>query len=225
MMNFKQIIFNNFGLKLTALVLAIFVWIMISGKERAYSEKNLEVNVEYINMAKNIDVRNVSPEKVRVKVKGTSKELNRISPEDFELKIDLRGTIIATKLNRFVKDYLKYPESISVVSVYPQWIEISVEEFFSKEVPVRILYTGRLSRGVRLVERKVIPEKVGIFGYKSQISKINEVTGADTINLAEINASKTVVIPLKKIEEILRFEGSDQVRVSLVVENEREKKK
>ena len=109
-MNFKQILFNNFGLKLTALVLAIFVWIMISGKERAYSEKTLEVNVEYINVAKNIDVRNVNPEKVRVKIKGTSKELTKISPEDFGLKIDLKGTIVATKMNRFVKDYLKYSD-------------------------------------------------------------------------------------------------------------------
>lgn len=224
-MNFKHIIFNNFGLKITALVLAIFVWIMISGKERAYSEKTLEIDVEYINVEKNIDVRNVNPEKVRVKIKGTSKEIAKISEKDFQLKIDLRGTIVATKLNRFVKDYLKYSDNITVESVYPQWIEISVEEFFSKEVPIKVRYTGRLARGIRLIERKVVPEKVGIFGYKSQISKINFVTCTEAINLAEINASKTLVIPLKKNEEILRFEGADQVRVSLVVENERDKKR
>lgn len=218
-MNIKDYVFNNFGLKLTALFLAIFVWIMISGKERAYSEKTIDVNIEYFNVSKNIDVRSVSPEKVRIKVKGTSKEINKISLEDFKLKIDLKGTNESAKINRFAKDYLDYPENVSIESVYPQWIEIAVEEFDSKDVSVRVIYKGRFKKGIKLVSRRIIPEKVRIFGYKSQIDKINTVYGAGNIDLSNIEESKTITIPLKKRKEILRFEDLDEVKVLIVVEN------
>lgn len=219
----KSIIFNNFGLKVTALFLAIFVWIIISGKERAYSERTLGINVEYFNESKDIVVRNVNPEKVRIKIKGTSKEINKIAPEDIKLKIDLKGTTESTKLNRFAKDYLEFPENITVESVYPQWIEITVEEYVSKEVPVRVYYKGRLKRHIRLIDRKITPEKIRIFGYKSQIQNINTIYGADSIDLSDITRSKVIKIPLKKEKEILKIEGSEEVEVSIVVENKNEK--
>ena len=218
----NNIIFNNFGLKITAIFLAILVWIIISGKERAYSERTLAVNVEYFNETKEMFIRNVYPEKVRIKIKGTSKEINKVSPEDIKLKIDLKGITESTKLNRFAEDYLELPENINVESVYPQWIEITVEEYISKEVPVRIIYKGKLKKGIRLIRRKVTPDKIKIFGYKSQIQNINTVYAAENINLSEITENKTIKIPLKKGKEILKFEGSDEVEVSIVVERKNE---
>lgn len=218
-MDYKKLISNNFSLKVTALLLALFVWIMISGRERAYSETTMEVNVEYVNAAENIDVRYVNPEKVRIKVKGTSKEIQGISPENVKLKIDLEGTRSSTKLNRFAMDYLEYPESLQIESIYPQWIELTIEEFDSKMVNVKVTYTGKLQPGIRLTNRTVSPHQVKIFGYKSQISRIQTVQATENIDLSEITSSQTVTLQLEKAEEILRFEDTDTIKVNLVVEN------
>lgn len=218
-MDYKKLISNNFSLKITALLLALFVWIMISGRERAYSETTMEVNVEYINAADTIDVRYVNPEKVRIKIKGTSKEIKSITPDNVKLRIDLEGTRNSTKLNRFAMDYLEYPETLQIESIYPQWIELTIEEFDSKMVNVKVTYTGRLQPGVRLKNRTVTPYQVKIFGYKSQISRIQTVHAAENIDLSQITKTQSITLKLEKAEEILRFEDTDTIKVNLVVEN------
>ena len=217
-MMLKRIFLSNLGLKITALMLAFFVWILITGRERSYIERTIDVNVEYVNLSQNIDIRSMRPERVRVKVRGTSNEIEKMSPDDFKLRLDLMGVTETTKLNFFTEDYLDLPEGTPVVSIFPRMVEISVEEFLAREVPVRVRYTGMFKPGVRLIERTVRPEKVKIFGYKSQIQKITMVSPVEAIDLSKIDKTQTITLPLKKEEEILKFEDTETVEVTIVVE-------
>jgi YbbR domain-containing protein len=223
-MKIKKLITNNFGLKFTAMCLAFFVWAMIAGKERSYSERVMEVRVEYFNVSKNIDVSNVKPEKVRLTVRGTSRELKKINPEEFKIKIDMKDVNEGARLNYYTEDYLQFPKGIQDMEIHPRMIEITTKEFITKEVDVKVWYKGRLKNGIRLIDRRVVPEKVKIFGYKSQIDTITTIEGVEHVNLSEIEESKTIKIPLKKQEEILRFEGTDTVEVFIEVENTNIKK-
>lgn len=223
-MNFKDIVLNNKGLKLTAFVLAVSVWVIISGRERTYLEKNFIVNIEHSNVSEMIDVQN-RPDTVRIMVRGTAEEIGEISEKDFNISIDLNDVEERSKLTMFTEDHLTVPEGVEIISINPKIFEVTVREFYYKEVPVRVLYTGRLPRGVALVERKLNPEKVKIFGYKSDIKNINMIYGADKIDLSEVTESSVISLSLEKREEILRFEGYESVEVSLKVKNSNEKKK
>ena len=223
-MNFRDIVMNNKGLKLTAFILAVSVWVFISGRERTYLEKNFIINIEHSNVSEMIDVQN-RPDTVRIMIRGTSEEIDKISEKDFNISIDLNNVEERSKLTMFTEDHLTFPEGIEIISINPKIFEVTVREFYYKEVPIRVLYTGRLPRGVALVERKLNPEKVKIFGYKSEIKNIDMIYGTDKINLSEINESSVISISLEKREEILRFEGYESVQVSLKVKNINEKKK
>ncbi len=223
-MNFRDIVMNNKGLKLTAFLLAISVWILISGRERTYLEKNFIINIEHSNVSEMIDVQN-RPDTLRIMVRGTAEEIGKISEKDFHISVDLNDVKESMKLTMFTEDHLTFPEDVEIISINPKIFEVIVREFYSKEVPVRVLYTGRLPRGVVLVERKINPEKVKIFGYKSEIKNINTVYGSDKINLSDITENSVIKISLEKREEILRFEGYDSIEVTLKVNNINEKKK
>jgi YbbR domain-containing protein len=218
-MKIKNIIFSNFNLKISAFLVALLTWILITGKERTYLEETIDVNVEYFNVSNDIDVKNINPEKVRVKVKGISTEMKKIDLKDFKLKIDLKGTNQSMKLNKFTRDYLEYPVNVNVVSVYPQWIEITIEEFFIKEVPVKVKYTGIFGKGIKLIKRSVRPEKVKIYGYKSQIKDIDMVYTAESIDLSKIDKTTTFKLLLEKREEILKFKDSEEVEATIAVKN------
>ncbi len=223
-MNLKELFLNNKGLKLTAFFLAVLVWILISGKERTYLEKSFVINVEHLNVSEMIDVRN-RPDTIRIIVRGTAEEVGKITSEDFSIKVDLNNVKESTKLTMYTEDQLTYPEGVEIVSVHPKIFEVTVREFFYKEVPVRVLYTGRLPKGVVLVNRKLNPEKVRIFGYKSEIKNINTVFGSEKINLSEVTKNTVLNISFEQKEEILRFEGFESVEVSLTVKNINEKRK
>lgn len=217
-MQIKNFIFKNLGLRLVALVLAILVWAMISGRERTYSEKTMDVNVEYYGLQENVDVRSVRPDKVRIKIRATSQQLNKITPEDFRIRINLQDVSEGVH-NYWTENYLQIPEGIEIISIQQKMIEVTVKEFMTKEVFTRVRYKGVMKPGIRLVDRRVVPEKVKIFGYKSQIADLEEVEAAEWVNLSEIQESTVIKIPLKKQIEILKFEDTDVVEVHITVEN------
>lgn len=223
-MKIKNIVFSNLGIKVVALLLAILVWAMIAGKEHSYVEQSLDINVEYYNASPNIDVSSVRPDKVRVIVRGTTKELQKITAEDYEIKFDLKGISESTRLNYFTEDYLEYPENMKPVSIHPRMIEITVKEFLTREVPIRVRYRGNLPPGAVLVDRKLVPDKVKIFGYKTQITSINEVEAVEWVTLDQLDRSKVIRLTLKKDKDILKFEDVDSVDVHVTIENRSEKK-
>lgn len=217
-MDIKKFVISNSGLKITALVLAVLVWAVISGRERTFLEKSFEIEVENLNVSKMIDVRN-RPETIRIKIRGTSEEIDKISASDFKLKIDMKDVSESNRYSVFTEDYLESPKDVKIVSIHPKMIEVTSREFYFKEVPVRIFYTGRLSKGVSIIERTVTPEKVRVFGYKSQIFNLRSVYGAEKIDLSKIFSNTSLKIPLSKGTEILRFDDFENVTVRMKVKN------
>ncbi len=201
-----------------ALLLAIFVWAMITGKERAYSEKTFDINVEYFGMASNIDIRNINPDKVRVKIQGTSNVIDKIKPDDFKLRIDMRRITESTRIPVFTEDNLVFPPQTRLLSVHPRMIEITTDEFLTREVPVKVHYVGKTTPGIRVKESRIVPEKVKVFGYKSQVMNLQFVETLEPINLPDIKETGFIKRLLKKGKEILKFEDSDIIEVYLVVE-------
>jgi YbbR domain-containing protein len=218
-MRVQNIIFKNFGLRMVALVLAFFVWAMIAGKERSYSEKNIEVAVEYYGVANNIDVRSVVPDSVRLKIRGTTRDLNNIIDDDFRIRIDLKRITEGTRINFLTEDVLEHPENIRIMNIHPKMIAITAAELLTREVPVRVRYKGNMQRGIKLVSRKVVPEKVRIFGYKAQIGLLQNVEATEWIILDNLEESQVIKLRLRKDREILRFEDTDTVEVHIVVED------
>lgn len=213
----KHILLKNPGLRLVALLLAIMVWAMITGRERSYSERNIEVNVEYFDVARNIAVRTVNPDKVRIRIRATSKELEKITPDDFKLRIDLKRISETTRINIFTEDELEYPEGIEIISIHPKMIEITATEMVTREVNVRVRYRGKLKPGVILKDRRVVPEKVQILGYKALVETIESME--TDVNLGDIEESGVIRLRLKKHKDIIKFVDTDIVEVHLTVIN------
>ena len=220
----KKLFLNNWGLKTSALLLAILVWAIISGQEKTYSEKTLKIPIEIINVSPNLEVVNLQPEELRVSLKGTANLISEIRPENMAIKIDLKNINESSKLNYFAEDYLEIPQGIQIISLHPKMIEVYVEEFDTKEVPVKIRFRGQLKDTLKLKEAKVIPDRVTIIGFKSQLSDITMVM-TEEVNLNEIEESQKRKVALKQTRNILKFRDRRDVDLLLEIENIPVKKK
>jgi YbbR domain-containing protein len=116
------------------------------------------------------------------------------------------------------------PEDTQVVSIHPKMIEMKVEEFMTKEVPVRIQFIKSYNRNLKVKEVLFKPQKVKIFGYKSRIQSINSVAAVEPVDRSKITETTTLKIDLKKREEILKFEDAESVEVTIVVERHDQRK-
>ncbi len=214
----KKLLFNNWGLKSGALLLAILVWAIISGRERTYSEKTLKIPVEVFNVSANVEVVNLRPEEVTVSLKGASKFVAAVSPESNPIKIDLKNIKESSKLNYFAEDYLELPKGVVLVSIHPKMIEVFVEEFAMREVPVKIRFRGRLPLNLKLKSAKVVPDRVTVMGYKSQINDIAVVL-TDEVDLDQVSASLSRRLALKQTRDILKFRDRPDVELQLEIED------
>ncbi|HSQ35100.1 MAG TPA: hypothetical protein VLQ89_03820, partial [Candidatus Binatia bacterium] len=77
----KKILLNNWQLKALAMLLAVLVWAIISGREKTYSEKTLKIPVEIVNVSPNLEVVSIQPEEARVTMRATASLLSRLRPE------------------------------------------------------------------------------------------------------------------------------------------------
>jgi YbbR domain-containing protein len=213
----KKLFLNNWGLKTSALLLSVLVWAIISGQEKSYSEKTLKIPIEIINVSPNMEVVTLQPEEVRVSLKGTANLISEIGPENMTVKIDLKNISESSKLNYFAEDYLEIPQGIQIISLHPKMIEVHVEEFDTKEVPVKIHFRGQLPAPLKMREAKIIPDRVTIIGYKSQLSDITVVL-TEEVNLDEIVASQTRKVALRQTRNILKFRDHRDVDLLLEIE-------
>ena len=221
--NLKKIFLGNWGLKASALVLAVLVWAIISGRERTFSEKTLKIPVEVFNVSENVEVVNLRPEEVTVSLKGASKFVTAVSSESHPIKIDLKNIQESSKLNYFAEDYLEIPKEVQLVSIHPKMIEVFVEEFAIREVPVKVRFIGRLPAPLRLKSSKVVPERVTIMGYKSQVNDIDAVL-TEEVDLGGITKSQNLKLALKQTRDILKFRDYREVELQLEIEERGAKK-
>jgi YbbR domain-containing protein len=212
----KKLFLNNWGLKTSALLLAVLVWAIVSGREKAYSEKTLTIPIEITNVSPNVEVVNLQPEDARVALKGTANLVAKIRPENMAIKIDLKNINVSSKLNYFAEDYLEIPQGIEVISIHPKMIAVYVEEFETKELPVKIHFRGKLKASLKMTEARVFPDRVTIIGYKSQLGDITTVY-TEEVNLDEIEASQNRKIALKQTRNILKFRDRRDVNLQLEI--------
>jgi YbbR domain-containing protein len=85
-------------------------------------------------------------------------------------------------------------------------------------VPVKIRFRGQLKEPLKLKEAKVIPDRVTIIGYKSQLNNITMVL-TEEINLDEIGASLKRKVALKQTRNILKFRDRRDVDLLLEIES------
>lgn len=212
-----KLLLNNWGLKTSALLLAIFVWAVVSGQEKTYSEKTLKVPIEIAHVSENLEVVNLQPEEARVSLRGTANLLAKIRPENMAIKIDLGNIRESSKLNYFAEDFLEVPQGVQVISIHPKMIEVFVEEFATKELPVKIRFRGQLQEALKLKEARVVPDRVTIIGYKSQLDNIS-VVFTEEVDLSEIEASQKSKVALKQTRTILKFRDRRDVDLLLEIE-------
>lgn len=216
----KTLFLENLSLKVMALVLAVLVWAAVTGRERADSEKTLRVPVELTNVSESIEVRSVKPEEVSLSLHGATQIINGISQQNMKIRIDLKDMVKSGRINFYAEDHLRIPEGIHILSVHPKMIEINIEEFVIREIPVKIHFIGRLKSGLTLKEARVNPEKVTVIGFRPQITEIESIA-TEPLNLATVENSINLIVALKKTGNVLRFQAQKEVEVTLDIAGSR----
>ncbi|OHD20689.1 MAG: hypothetical protein A2Y34_14150 [Spirochaetes bacterium GWC1_27_15] len=173
--NLKKIFYENLNIKIICFILAIVTYFFIGVLQR--NEKTFSCNLKLIGLKDYLIISNEMPSTVKVIVKDKKKTIDKITEEDFNIRLDLSN--FDTTDNYSVKLKWDIPKSMksffSAVEIVPDKVNITIEKVVEKNVPVILNYFGNLEHNYKIAKTIVNPQEVRIQGPEKIVNKITYI--------------------------------------------------
>lgn len=166
---------SNLGLKAGALGIAILMFSLVHGAEDM--ERNVYVGVVVRSPAdaENMILVTETPDRVRVRLKGSRARLNAIRQENLP-PVDVSLKTKDESRYYFEKEMFDLPTGVSVVQVVPpsltfKWVPRAV-----RELAVEVNLDGRLSDGLEWAgQAEVFPSTIDVDGPRDVVNSMRTV--------------------------------------------------
>jgi YbbR domain-containing protein len=181
----------QFGLKFLSILIGITLWVVVFGSRTI--EVTKEVPFEVVMSDDQILVDPV-PDKVLFRLTGPKAFLRSITNRiEDPIRANIKELKTGIFTHRVYSDSIKLPLGVKVQAITPNVIQLRVEELKRKMVSVKLVTTGEVASGFKVVRTEVLPPQVRIKGPKNRISSLTVLPSlpVDISNLRE-----TTIVPL-----------------------------
>lgn len=166
---------SNLGLKASAVGIAILMFSLVHGAEDMERNVYIDVVVRPPADAEDMILVTETPDRVRVRLKGSRARLNAIRQENLP-PVDVRLKSREETRYYFEKEMFDLPTGVSVEQVVPpsltfKWVPRAV-----RELPVEVLLRGDLPDGLEWAgEPDVFPKTVEVDGPRDVVNSMRTV--------------------------------------------------
>jgi YbbR domain-containing protein len=169
----KHPISKNLGLKITAILLSILLWVFATS--RGISEIVLDVPLEFRNIPSGLELMYYDVKAVSLNIKGQERLIRTIRPTDIRVWIDLTKAKKGEGIYAINKNNIRLPLTVTVNNITPSSVKVSLEESVSRTVKVKPIVVGIPEKGYYIKSISVVPQTVDLEGAISEIKKVDKV--------------------------------------------------
>jgi len=181
-----RFLINNWIIKLFSLLLALLLWIYVTGQVK--SEMSFSAPLELTNIPSNLEITNELPPFISVRLRGSSSTLRNVRPGSIKVVLDLSHLREGKSVFHIDKGHIIIPKGLKVVRIKPESITIKAELLLEKKVPVVLN-----AKNTNKLNIKIEPSTVKIQGIKSKVVKIKKIyTEFLDLSNIELNTGKFV---------------------------------
>jgi YbbR domain-containing protein len=183
---FRRIFFDNVGIKIAAVVLALLVYFHV--KTERQDELNFRVPVELKGLRDSLTWTGDLPQDVTVTMRGKLKNLLKLKLSSVRISVDV-SEAGPGRFQRTLSAGDVPIEDASEVAVThfagPEQVDIRIERKLSKSVRIVPVVTGKAPKGVVLLETPIVsPESTVVTGPASLISAMDSLC-TEPIDISE----------------------------------------
>ena len=135
-------------------------------------EKVVTVPVEYTASPAHLVLAGDKSKDVRIHLSGPKSDLNSVSPEQVNVKIDLSKAVAGKQTFLITQDNIRLPRGVSLLDVVPQRIELELTEILEHEITIRPQLVGKLPANLTIRSIEVIPEKLKVLSPVTQKKEV-----------------------------------------------------
>lgn len=168
----KKIIFENLGLKISAVLIAVFLWFFVTSQGQ--SEMSLEAPLEFKDIPADLGIAGSTAKMVTLTIRGQERFMKSLTASDLRVYLDLGKAKQGEQVYPVNKEDVKLPFAMTVMNVSPSSVRVRLEEITLKSVPVQPKLVGSPVRGV-VTTVIVEPRTAAVRGLKSELRKIDMI--------------------------------------------------
>lgn len=200
------------GLFLVALAVAFALWYAVAGQRRErISERQVVVPLTLANVPDNLIITNDVPESVSLRLRGAlTHALGNDKP--LEVVLDLSDARPGTRTYPIKESQIRLPQDVSVVSIDPPEITLTMETTQTALVPVKASIEGQPAPGYVVTGVRTVPPKLSVQGPTTLVEKLKEVATTPVRIDGASGPVETAVQP-RLPHPLLRFTNSMPVLV------------
>jgi YbbR domain-containing protein len=177
----KNLLFENWNLKLTAILIAVTLWLVVRGDSAA--ARVITVPLE-VRVPRFMEITNERPSSVDVTVRGTVSNIwfGQSIPT---CTVDLQSADEGEHIVPLSPANVRIPRAtgLEVLSVRPARITLRLERSVTREVTVTVTLQGDPAQGFEVYRKTASPATVLLIGPRSRIDRIREVA-TESVSIA-----------------------------------------
>lgn len=212
----RRHVFHNLGLKLTALFLAVGLWLAVASSPSA--ELALNVAIIFRNMPKELEISSERIPSVQVRVRGPERTVRRLEPSELRAEIDLTG-INAGEHTFDLTKAISIPDKLEVAQVVPSGVHVAFDERAVRRIPVRPRVVGTFASGYSIRQIQTEPDAVEIVGPKKEIDAVDSAI-TDPIDVSGVLDRITVARPAYVSDPLIQVRDPNAVRITITMKRE-----
>ncbi len=175
---------TNLGLKASALGIAILMFSLVHGAEDMERNVYVGVVVRPPPDAEDMILVTETPDRVRVRLKGSRARLNAIRQENLP-PVDVKLKSQDESRYYFEKEMFDLPTGVSVEQVVPPSLTFKWVPRAERELPVEVVLDGELAEGLEWAgEAEVFPADIDVDGPRDVVNSMR------TVRTMEIDVSQ-----------------------------------
>lgn len=158
---------RNWGYKLVSVFLAVLLWLYVSST-MAGVQNSSTVALQAKGLPSNLVMTSRIPSTVSVKLQGSPSAADK----DIVAYVDLSGGSAGEKTYPVI---VAAPPNVTVLSVEPATVTISLDKLQEKTLPVSVVTSGNVGPGFEAGTPVVRPSSVTVFGPAKELGEIAQV--------------------------------------------------
>lgn len=176
---------SRFTLRLLSVVISLILWVYVSNSEQMVIDKSIPLEVI---TPSNLSLLTPLPKEIIYSLKGPRAIVRLLSERDEKIIIDLRNQVITPNHKHFFsfkQSDIDLPLGVHVQKILPGNVELSFDEKIKKSVPVNLQYAGKLNDNYKIIQAKITPTHIDLYGPKRELANLKEVV-TNPINLSNL---------------------------------------
>lgn len=170
----RDIFLNNWGLKITSILLAFILWLLVRGDS---GTGIITIPLEIRNIPRNMEITSDRPSTVEATVRGSISNMWFGQPVP-TCVIDLNDAEEGERIIPLGPENIRFPRAsgVEVIGVRPPRLRLMLERTTSKEVPIVMVHEGEPAPGFEIYSISVNPPTTVITGPRSRVEPVREVS-------------------------------------------------